>query len=155
MKHITRKYLTLAFTLIFTLQLMACGTILYPERRGATGGKIDPLVVGLDAIGLVFFLVPGVIAFAVDFVTGAIYMQGGRAALDNADEDRIVVIKLDPQQLTAEKIGEIISRHQGVAVDMHDPDLAIVQVENVAVLRSLLVTFSNVGLPSTNLLVAR
>jgi len=34
-------------------------------------------VVALDAIGLLFFFVPGVIAFAVDFVTGAIYLPGG------------------------------------------------------------------------------
>ncbi|MDX1268386.1 MAG: hypothetical protein R3311_13565, partial [Oceanisphaera sp.] len=29
---------------------------------------------------LLFFIVPGVIAFAVDFTTGAIYLPGGRRA---------------------------------------------------------------------------
>jgi hypothetical protein len=55
----------------------ACGTILYPERRNQQAGRIDSDIVILDAIGLIFFFVPGVIAFAVDFATGAIYLPRG------------------------------------------------------------------------------
>lgn len=51
-----------------------CGTIFWPERRGQPPGPLDLKVVALDAIGLLFFFVPGVIAFAVDFATGAIYL---------------------------------------------------------------------------------
>ena len=51
-----------------------CGTILYPERRGQPHGPLDWTVVGLDAIGLLLFFVPGVIAFAVDFSNGTIYL---------------------------------------------------------------------------------
>jgi len=51
-----------------------CGTILYPERKGQPAGYLDGGVVLLDAIGLFFFVIPGVIAFAVDFSTGAIYL---------------------------------------------------------------------------------
>lgn len=61
-------------------QLAACGTILYPERKGQIDGQIDTQVAILNAIGLLFFLVPGVIAFAVDFSTGAIYLPGGKRA---------------------------------------------------------------------------
>jgi hypothetical protein len=66
-----------ALLLALTTQL-ACGTILYPERRGQRGGRIDPAVAVMDGIGLLLFLIPGVIAFAVDFGTGAIYLPGGR-----------------------------------------------------------------------------
>lgn len=53
---------------------IGCGTILHPERRNQPhGGRIDWGVVALDALGLLFFFIPGVIAFAVDFSTGAIY----------------------------------------------------------------------------------
>lgn len=72
---------------VFTLtaNLVACGTILYPERKGLHGGKIDPVVAGLDAIGLFFYIVPGVIAFVVDYNSGAIYLPRGRrrSALDS------------------------------------------------------------------------
>lgn len=51
-----------------------CGTILYPERRGQPAGPLDWKIVALDAVGLLLFFVPGVIAFAVDFTTGTIYL---------------------------------------------------------------------------------
>ena len=51
-----------------------CGTLLYPERQGQTSGRIDPTVLILDGIGLFFFVVPGLVAFAVDFGTGTIYL---------------------------------------------------------------------------------
>jgi hypothetical protein len=35
---------------------------------------LDWSVVALDALGLILFFVPGVIAFVVDFATGAIYL---------------------------------------------------------------------------------
>ncbi len=61
--------------------LSACGTIMYPERKGQIDGKIDPTVAILNGIGLLLFLVPGVIAFAVDFSNGTIYLPGtGRRA---------------------------------------------------------------------------
>ncbi|HDZ56728.1 MAG TPA: polyribonucleotide nucleotidyltransferase [Pseudomonas xinjiangensis] len=55
-------------------QLTACGTLFYPERRGQINGEIDSAVAVLNAIGLLFYLVPGIVAFAVDFATGAIYL---------------------------------------------------------------------------------
>lgn len=71
---------------LFT-QLTACGTLFYPDRRGQIEGKIDPLIAGANAIGILFFVIPGLIAFAIDFATGAIYLPGGQTA------------QLDPQQL--------------------------------------------------------
>jgi hypothetical protein len=58
--------------------LLGCGTILYPERRGQQAGQLDAGIVVLDALGLLVFFVPGVVAFAVDFATGAIYLPRGR-----------------------------------------------------------------------------
>src|SRR5688572_4142682 len=51
-----------------------CGTLLHPERRGQPAGALDWKIVALDGLGLLLFFVPGVIAFAVDFATGAIYL---------------------------------------------------------------------------------
>ena len=30
-----------------------------------------------DGVGLIFFILPGVIAYAIDFSTGCIYLSGG------------------------------------------------------------------------------
>lgn len=55
-----------------------CGTLMHPERRHHShSGQIDWKVAGLNGLGLVLFFVPGVIAFAVDFYTGAIYLPAG------------------------------------------------------------------------------
>jgi len=56
--------------------LTGCGTIMYPERKGQIDGELDSTVLILDGIGLLLFLVPGVIAFAVDFSNGTIYLPG-------------------------------------------------------------------------------
>ncbi len=58
--------------------LGGCATILYPERRGNRSGVIDvgPLV--LDILWFIPGIIPGIIALAVDFSTGAIYLGGKR-----------------------------------------------------------------------------
>lgn len=61
-------------------QLVACGTLIYPERNGQTGGRLDLGVVALNTIGLVLWFVPGVVAFGVDFISGAIYLPSGHVA---------------------------------------------------------------------------
>lgn len=60
------------------LNTAACGYLIYPERVGHRGQQVDGTVVALDAVGLLFFILPGVIAFAVDLSTGCIYMPEGR-----------------------------------------------------------------------------
>ena len=68
-------------------QLTACGSLFYPERRGQIEGRIDPVIAIADAVGLLFYIVPGLIAFGVDFATGAIYYSPGKTA------------QVDPQKL--------------------------------------------------------
>lgn len=71
-------------------QLTACGSIFYPDRRGQIEGcKIDPVIAGANAIGILFYVIPGLIAFAIDFATGAIYLPEGQTA------------QIDPQQAQA------------------------------------------------------
>ncbi len=76
------KPLRIFICAVLMVQLMGCGTILYPERKGQTGGRIDTGVAVLDGIGLLLFVVPGVIAFAVDFYNGTIYLPGTSSGQD-------------------------------------------------------------------------
>ena len=68
------KTLYVLVMVVLIVQLAGCGIILYPERKGQRGGRIDAGVAVLDGIGLLVFLVPGVIAYAVDFYSGTIYL---------------------------------------------------------------------------------
>jgi hypothetical protein len=61
----------------FLQSTTGCGLLLHPERQGTKGGNLDPVIVLLDGLGLFFFLVPGIVAFAVDVSTGCIYTGGG------------------------------------------------------------------------------
>jgi hypothetical protein len=75
---IKRSRSTVAAALVLALLVQSgCGTILYPQRRGQRGGRVDAGVAVLDGIGLLFFILPGVIAFAVDFGNGTIYLPAG------------------------------------------------------------------------------
>ena len=68
----------LSLALVLALApLQGCGTLLFPERRGQESGDVDPNIVLLDALGLLLFIVPGVVSFIVDFSTGAIYLPPG------------------------------------------------------------------------------
>lgn len=52
-----------------------CGTIFHSERNYQPHSRdIDWKVAALDGLGLLFFFIPGVVAFIVDFHTGAIYL---------------------------------------------------------------------------------
>lgn len=73
-----RQFARMALLSIFGAGSTGCGTIMHPERRGQPAGPLDWKIVALDAIGLFFFFVPGVIAFAVDFSNGTIYLPSVR-----------------------------------------------------------------------------
>ena len=72
------KRLIALAALFLMLHLCACGMLLYPERRGQTSGRVDPVVAVLDGIGLLVFIIPGLVAFGVDIATGTIYLPAGK-----------------------------------------------------------------------------
>jgi len=70
------------------LHTAGCGYLIYPERQGLRGDRVDGTVVVLDAIGLLFFVLPGVVAFAVDFSTGCIYLPEGSGGSFSANQPK-------------------------------------------------------------------
>ena len=57
------------------LALTGCGAFIHSERVGQShSNEIDWKIAALDALGLLLFFIPGVVAFVVDFSTGAIYL---------------------------------------------------------------------------------
>ena len=75
MKH---ALVTLLLALIVLLPTPGCGTLLFPERQQQPHSeRLDPNLLILDGLGLLVFIVPGLVAFFVDFYTGAIYLPPG------------------------------------------------------------------------------
>jgi hypothetical protein len=95
------------------LHLTACGTILHPERRGDRRGGVDPAVLLLDGALLVLFVVPGLVAFGVDFYTGAIYLPG--------DAGRVSRVPVPAHELTEARIEAIVRARTGRPLRLGDP----------------------------------
>lgn len=71
--------------------MSGCGTVFYHERIDQPRSHdIDWKIAGLNGLGLILFFVPGVIAFIVDFYTGAIYLpRKGSVAQSAAESESI------------------------------------------------------------------
>lgn len=115
-----RKLTRLIVTALVALQVAGCGLILYPEREGqAKSGRIDPTVAILDGVGCLFFLFPGLIAFAVDFHEGTIYLPPSETA--GAQQWRTVAMPAGA--LSAEAIERTVQAQTGTRVSLADPEL--------------------------------
>jgi hypothetical protein len=102
-------------------QLTACGTLFFPDRRGQIEGRIDPVVAGLNAIGILFYVLPGLIAFGIDFASGAIYLPNDQYShVDPEDLQNLVEADgtIDPLKLKA-----LIERQTGHSLPLDDPRL--------------------------------
>jgi len=114
---------------VLIIQLAGCGTIMYPERRGQRSGRIDVGVAVMDGICLLFFIIPGVIAYAVDFSNGTIYLPGtSRGSLDLKD---IKQVKFDPKHYTNATIEKIIKEETGYAVKLNQDNMKISRLESI------------------------
>ncbi|WP_392384467.1 hypothetical protein [Marinomonas primoryensis] len=121
---------------LFITQITACGTLLYPERRGQKNGQIDIGVAALDAIGLLFFFVPGVVAFGVDFITGAIYLPGGGMA--SLTEDELNSIKNGPDSIDVEKFKTVMTQRSDIQLpkDTYSDQLSVMAMSSTQSLKT-------------------
>jgi len=120
--------LKIIITPLLVFQLTGCGTLLYPERRGQMAGHLDAGVVILDAIGLLFFIIPGAIAFAVDFSNGTIYLPARPVIIEHSAQLR--EIKFDPKHTSMAQIEKIIKDQTGYAVHLTQGNVRITRLKS-------------------------
>ena len=104
---------------LFT-QLAACGTLFYPDRRGQIDGRIDPAIAALNAAGLLLYVIPGLIAFGIDFATGAIYLPDDKYSV--APEKLKQAIGTDGK-IDQARLKAIIEQETGRSLPLDDPRL--------------------------------
>lgn len=129
-----KKLLSIFIFIALLMQISACGYFLHPERRGQNNGRIDVGIAVLDGVGLLFFLIPGIIAFAVDFSSGCIYLPGGVFSAI-PDNDEIKVVHVDPSELDEKTIKQIVIRETGIAgtIDLNQAEVcALNGIEDVS-----------------------
>lgn len=101
-----------------------CGTMLHPERKGQPAGQIDWAIVALDGLGLLLFFVPGVIAFAVDFNNGTIYLPSSRttsARRHDKLQNDLVAVSIGTNRPTRSDIERVLMQETKVKVDLREP----------------------------------
>ena len=135
-KNNAHKIIAISLTLALVFQLTGCGTIFYPERKGQQSGEIDPIVAIADAVGLLFFFVPGVIAFAVDFSNGTIYK--GRDKHSSLSPEELKSVTLNGK-INVQALNKVMGEKLGVAVDVQASN---VQVKKFDSENSMLAYFS-------------
>ncbi|MYL24545.1 hypothetical protein GLV89_12230 [Halomonas alkaliantarctica] len=123
------RWLKVAVVATFVVTLSGCGTLLYPERKGQIGGNVDPVVAIANGVGLLFFIVPGVIAYAVDFSNGTIY-------LPSRDSASLDVERLDDVNDMAE-LETLLSQKAGQPIRLDSELLMVEEVENLDVAMAL------------------
>jgi hypothetical protein len=133
----SRRAFVVASSAFFAAAATGCGTLMHPERVGQSRrGNVDWTVVGLDAIGLCFFFIPGIIAFAVDFGNGAMFFPenagvpatatgpappvqpASTTQASDGTTQKLRSVQLPPGELTLWDLAQIASRETGKQVEL-------------------------------------
>jgi hypothetical protein len=132
---------------VLIIQMTACGYFLYPERRGQRHvGRIDPAIAVLDALGLIFFIVPGVIAFAVDITNGTLYLPGSHHhSSASTEKDHIKVIRVNPGVLNEKMIQELVKHHTGISIRLDQRNVEIYELNRSENIEAKLVELGKSG----------
>lgn len=135
MQQALRRWLAGAVVGVSIVALSGCGTLFYPERKGQLSGDVDPVVAIANSVGLLFFIVPGVIAYAVDFSNGTIYLPSNSSASVDSHrlDDSMDVAALE--KLLSDKAGQPVSLENELImieeVESLDEALAMVRMSGV------------------------
>jgi hypothetical protein len=126
-KLVKTLYVLVCAVLIF--QLAGCGTLMYPERRGQRGGRIDAGVAVMDGLCLLLFIIPGVVAFFVDYSNGTIYLP--HTSRGSLDLKYIKQVKFDPKHYTNATIEKIIKEETGYTVKLNQANVKISRLKSI------------------------
>ncbi len=119
------KIIPIIIVTAFLLQALSCGTILYPERRGRTKGPIDPSVAILDGVACLLFILPGVVAFAVDFSTGAIYLSNSDKQASSSRIKQFRGVEFDINSNDKAAVETLMKKATGSNIDLSDEQLHV------------------------------
>ena len=110
--------------------LSSCGTIIYPDRvNQEERGDLDPMILVLDAVGLFFFLIPGIVAFAVDIGTGAIYFPEGH---ETGERENTIFDRMDARiRIDKQGIEKIVALKTGKRIDLEPGDVRVMELQGL------------------------
>jgi hypothetical protein len=123
------------------LSLAGCGTLLHRERLNQPQSRdLDWKIVALNGLGLIFFFIPGIIAFVVDFHTGAIYLpphgHAMKPPLDRgsdpaAEQLQLAQIAVASEDLNLMTIEREVTRFSGSPVVISETSARVTQLQQL------------------------
>lgn len=120
------RFVKLAIFTVLLAQLVSCGTLMYPERRGQRSGRIDAGVAILDGVGLLLFVIPGIIAFVIDFHNGTIYLPG--TSRTSLDLQKMKAVKFDAKHYTDKSLEKILKQETGFDVKLNASNIIVTRL---------------------------
>ncbi len=133
------RFLVVSAAMAAVLAVCSCAYILHPERRGNTHGPLSSGDLVMDILWLLPGIIPGVVALAVDFSSGAIY-EGGSADTGEPAQGRVaahVPALLTPQSLELRLVddgGTVYQRDGATLSPGGSPTVLAVALDRVALL---------------------
>jgi hypothetical protein len=92
-------------------------------------------VVALDAVGLLLFFIPGVIAFAVDFSNGTIYLPpDDRSFASLPGSETWHTVQVNPAELTPEKLEAVVREETGEPVCLEPGHYRAARISHIGAL---------------------
>jgi hypothetical protein len=135
LRFTSRRAFLLSSLTTLTAASSGCGLLLYPERRGQPAGRLDWGVVLLDGIGLLLFFVPGLIAFAIDFATGTIYLPPDEYYGDNhpprTGPPKLREVTLSTPQPSVDELEMVLRREAGIEVNLRQQEFVSQELASV------------------------
>ena len=140
MNMFRKRFLAVVALAAILLPASGCGTLLYPARMDAKAStRLDTRVVILDCLWLFAGVIPGVVALATDFLTGAAYFSEGEAVASAGDTVSVKVYGAAPADCMMElrlvdKNGRDLAQPARVASvtgEELDSDLALVMPSGI------------------------
>ena len=126
-----RRWVSYSLLVSLLLPISGCGTIFWPERKGQPAGRLDPKVVALDALGLLLFFIPGVIAFAVDFNNGTIYLPSESQANSPPSSLGWDSVRTSSVAPDADEIERIVQVRTGKSIQLQPGRYRATQLESL------------------------
>ena len=83
----------------------------------------------LDGIGLLLFIIPGVIAFAVDFNNGTIYLPG--SSRSSLDLQKTRQVKFNPRHRSLATLERTIKEETGRDVRLDERRVQVSKLRNI------------------------
>ena len=107
-----KKTISCALAASFVFAATGCGTLFRSERIGkASSDRIDPAIMILDCCGLLFGVIPGVVALVLDFNNKTIYFSAREAGIMPGTTDNMVAIQVE--DMSEESIAAALSEALG------------------------------------------